>query len=108
MVPVENPENQIGIGCFREFSLPRDDYKNIIQSIQDVTIPSISFPGDPELITGILDGTTYRLELDNGLESVTYCWNYDLPPGWEALGEFVKELIKYTKSRVEQDASLAG
>ena len=50
-------------------------------------------PARPEFLSG-LDGTTYTLEFNEGLNKVLYQWWVAYPPGYEAIAEFAEELMK--------------
>lgn len=63
----------------RRFQISKDEYDRLLNGIDNMSLNAV-----PECVMG-LDGTTYELIFDNGLNTAHYRWWQDPPKGWEEL-----------------------
>ncbi len=79
----------------KEIIIPTDIVENELIKLVDVTISPI-----PLFIMG-LEGTSYKLEIINGLNSVTYKWWAFIPVEFKPLALFAKELLNWGDIHIE-------
>lgn len=86
----------------REKTIPisQSDFNDLIEDIKAYRVCSI-----PEFTSGI-DGTTYTISVENGMNSVVYRWWGECPKEWDKLGKLAEKLIDYVRQNNIQDQQL--
>ena len=74
-----------------EKKIPAEEVEKVLKKLLNSSVPAI-----PSFITG-LDGTTFKLKIENGFNSVCYIWWSKLPQGYEFLKEVVKSLLNWAE-----------
>jgi hypothetical protein len=79
-------------GVYFESALSSSDYDYLIGNLKDITTPPFPSYG------GGLDGITFEVKIENGLNKAHFSWWVECPERWKELEYLANRLITYARS----------